>query len=269
MLLPEVMGPPEIFGPPLEVGPVYGPEQAQTKPIVLVLGPGMARGFAFVGVLEALNEKKIPIGAIFGSEMGALIGALYATSSSINQFEWNVMKLKEGLFLAHSLLGGQKVHLASGGSLAKHIQQAFGDKRASDASIPIYIGAASNQGAFEVLAAGNLAQMVQSSLAFSVSRAALSSGPHEKQIQGWEQLIAYAMAQNLGPVVVVDVLSSKDSSSSGHSVGLEVLHIRPDLTGISYLDFNRKTEAAFRGKSAIIQNTEEIKHRVGGLLIRE
>ena len=56
-------------------------EARPVRPIVLVLGPGMARGFAFAGVLRALNEAKIPIGAVIGTEMGALVSALYADSN--------------------------------------------------------------------------------------------------------------------------------------------------------------------------------------------
>ncbi len=48
------------------------------KSISLVLGSGGARGYAHIGVIEALAEYDCEIKSILGSSMGALIGALYA-----------------------------------------------------------------------------------------------------------------------------------------------------------------------------------------------
>lgn len=44
---------------------------------VLALGGGGARGFAHLGVLEVLDEQRLPIRAIAGTSMGAVIGAMY------------------------------------------------------------------------------------------------------------------------------------------------------------------------------------------------
>lgn len=46
--------------------------------IGLALGSGGARGLAHCGVLAALTEAGLPIGAVAGTSMGALVGALYA-----------------------------------------------------------------------------------------------------------------------------------------------------------------------------------------------
>ena len=44
----------------------------------LVLSGGGARGAAHVGVLEALQRLRVPVGCIVGTSMGAVIGGLYA-----------------------------------------------------------------------------------------------------------------------------------------------------------------------------------------------
>ena len=49
-----------------------------TSTIGLALGSGGARGLAHCGVLAALTEAGLPIGAVAGTSMGALVGALYA-----------------------------------------------------------------------------------------------------------------------------------------------------------------------------------------------
>jgi len=54
---------------------------------VLVLSGGAARGFAFVGVLKALEEMNFPIGGIVGCSAGAMVGGLYAAGVSPEAME--------------------------------------------------------------------------------------------------------------------------------------------------------------------------------------
>src|SRR5262249_38494531 len=46
--------------------------------VTLVLGAGGARGFAHIGVIRAIREARIPIDAVGGTSIGAIIGALVA-----------------------------------------------------------------------------------------------------------------------------------------------------------------------------------------------
>jgi len=46
------------------------------------LGGGGARGFAHIGVLQVLEEQGMPIRAVVGTSMGALIGAMHLTHAS-------------------------------------------------------------------------------------------------------------------------------------------------------------------------------------------
>lgn len=55
--------------------------------IGLVLSGGGARGVAHVGVLRALEELHVPIDAIAGTSMGAVVGGLYASGMSAAQIE--------------------------------------------------------------------------------------------------------------------------------------------------------------------------------------
>lgn len=50
----------------------------QDKPLSLALGAGGVRGFAHIGVLEALVERGFTISEIVGSSAGAIIAAFYA-----------------------------------------------------------------------------------------------------------------------------------------------------------------------------------------------
>jgi len=51
--------------------------------IALALGGGFSRGFAHLGVLEVLEQERIPVSAIVGTSIGALLGAAYADGISL------------------------------------------------------------------------------------------------------------------------------------------------------------------------------------------
>lgn len=58
--------------------PVTTAETARRETIGLVLAGGGARGIAHAGVIKALEEMQIPVDAVAGTSMGALVGGLYA-----------------------------------------------------------------------------------------------------------------------------------------------------------------------------------------------
>jgi NTE family protein len=61
---------------------------AQDRPrIGLVLSGGGARGLSHVGVLKVLEQERVPIDAIAGTSMGAIVGGLYASGMSATELE--------------------------------------------------------------------------------------------------------------------------------------------------------------------------------------
>ncbi|MEP5569559.1 MAG: patatin-like phospholipase family protein [Halioglobus sp.] len=54
------------------------PTVAEEESVGLVLAGGGARGIAHVGAITALEEMQVPVSAIAGTSMGALVGGLYA-----------------------------------------------------------------------------------------------------------------------------------------------------------------------------------------------
>lgn len=54
-------------------------EQSERPRVVLVLSGGGARGAAHIGVLQVLEELHVPVDAVVGTSMGAIVGGLYAT----------------------------------------------------------------------------------------------------------------------------------------------------------------------------------------------
>ena len=71
--------------------PDTAPAAASAPPhrprIGLVLSGGGARGVAHIGVLKVLEEQHVPIDAIAGTSMGAVVGGLYASGLSAREIE--------------------------------------------------------------------------------------------------------------------------------------------------------------------------------------
>ncbi|MEQ1516987.1 MAG: patatin-like phospholipase family protein, partial [Usitatibacteraceae bacterium] len=71
-----------------QVPRIDAPSPAKSRPkIGLALSGGGARGAAHVGVIKVLEELRIPIDYIAGTSMGALVGAAYASGTSIDELE--------------------------------------------------------------------------------------------------------------------------------------------------------------------------------------
>mgnify|MGYP002777058267 CR=1 FL=1 len=62
-------------------------DDGQRPCVGLVLGGGGARGAAHVGVLEVLERERIPVCAIAGTSMGAVVGSLYASGLTPAEIE--------------------------------------------------------------------------------------------------------------------------------------------------------------------------------------
>ena len=81
-----------------DVGPTLGRPR-----IGLVLSGGGARGLAHVGVLKVLEREQIPIDAIAGTSMGAIIGGLYASGLGSAELERELLALDWAALFANRL----------------------------------------------------------------------------------------------------------------------------------------------------------------------
>lgn len=67
--------------------PAQGGSASCAAPLALVLSGGGAKGFAHIGVLQALDAAGIHPDLIVGTSMGALLGTLYASGASGNALD--------------------------------------------------------------------------------------------------------------------------------------------------------------------------------------
>ena len=67
--------------------PAGSPDSHHRPRIGLVLSGGGARGSAHIGVLKVLEQMHVPVDAIAGTSMGAVVGGLYASGLSARDIE--------------------------------------------------------------------------------------------------------------------------------------------------------------------------------------
>ena len=263
----EVYGPSAL--PPGVAAPadpsVYGPERIQYKPILLVLGPGLARGFAHIGVMRALHAAKIPIAGIIGTEMGAFVASLYAFDPNMNHFEWSLQRFKDDEFgtgqgfLTKLLAGG-----SDGQRFEDDLDKVFGRSDVQACKIPLRIGLSVGSGPLYV-SQGSIAQAVRAAMASPglLSAGIWEGGPAYSATRA--QPFGISEARALAPgsaVVVVDVASAGQLSRADDLKDADLV-VRPELRGIGPADFGKRTDAAYQGKSAIEKQLHEIRHLVG------
>lgn len=75
--------------------------------VVLVLSGGGARGAAHIGVLKYLEEHRIPVDAVVGTSVGAIIGGLYASGMSGDEIETLVLSLDWNEMFSDTALPGE------------------------------------------------------------------------------------------------------------------------------------------------------------------
>jgi NTE family protein len=83
---PEPPKPETTTQPPPGSGAAAQPGEGRPR-IGLVLSGGGARGAAHIGVLKVLEDLRVPIDAIAGTSMGAVVGGLYASGFSARDIE--------------------------------------------------------------------------------------------------------------------------------------------------------------------------------------
>ena len=84
--------------------------------VSLALGSGGARGYAHIGVIQALEEHGCEVVAVSGTSMGALVGGLHAAGRLPEYAEWaaelsqrDVLRLLDPSLHARGLIRGDKV----------------------------------------------------------------------------------------------------------------------------------------------------------------
>lgn len=134
----------ESYGPSAPEGasataePVAIPAPGAEAKMCLVLGPGMAKALAQAAVLEAIRKANLPVHCVVGTEMGAVVGALYSMSNgSTNSLQWQLFKFNKDNYFNFPLLSLRDPK-TSGKKLHEFLRAMFKNKRIEE--LPIRFG---------------------------------------------------------------------------------------------------------------------------------
>lgn len=132
--------------------------------IALALGGGFSRGFAHLGVLEVLEQERIPVSAIVGTSIGALLGAAYADGISLRDLcdLGRQVRIRDFLRFHHSEQGERRKD-----RIGQFVQEWFRARAVEQLRIPTAIVATDlDTGAPYVFASGPLEVAIRASCAF-------------------------------------------------------------------------------------------------------
>ncbi|MFT6988554.1 MAG: NTE family protein [Paraglaciecola sp.] len=103
--------------------------------IGLALGSGAARGWAHIGVIQALEEMGVEIDIVSGCSIGSYVGASYASGKLPELAEW-VESLTEWQVFALMGVGFHKGGLVSGLKVFKALQENFSFEKFEELNKP-------------------------------------------------------------------------------------------------------------------------------------
>ncbi len=125
------------------------------RAVGLVLGGGFARGLAHVGVLRALAELGIPIDAIGGSSMGAMVAALHLAGWDNDRI---VHEVSTAFAKSFDDMTIPFLAFKRGGKQSRVVQRFFGDTRIEDLWVPYFCTSSNlNRADLKIHTTGSLA----------------------------------------------------------------------------------------------------------------
>lgn len=133
--------------------------------IALALGGGVARGWAHIGVLRALDEANIPVNMIAGTSIGALVGGCYL-AGKLDELEAFARSITKRNILRYMDFAFRASGLISGNRLADRMDTEIGDLRIENLDRRFVAVAADIQSGSEIwLEHGSLSQAIRASYA--------------------------------------------------------------------------------------------------------
>ena len=259
--------------------PLKKPQQIVRKPkIALALGGGTAKGFAHIGVIKVLEREGIEVDIITGTSAGSVVGSLYASGRNAAQLEQEALLLDE-FNLADFTLSFKG--LIKGEKLQNYINQKVGNRPIQN--LPRKFAAVATEldnGKMVVFSRGNTGQAVRASASIpNVFQPVLINGKSYVD-GGLAAPVPVSAARQLGGQVVIAVdISAKPKKGSEKGflsifdqminiMSMSALNselakadvvIRPDISNLGSVNFNKRAEAILEGERAAKKALPQIR----------
>lgn len=186
--------------------------------IGLVLGSGAARGFAHIGVIQALAARGVIPDIIVGTSIGALVGGCYANNQLDTLETWaRSLTMRSILRYLDVRLGGSG--LINGGRLATRLQESIGSTAIEQ--LPIRFAAIATEvgtGHEVWLARGSLSLALRASYALPGIFPPVSLGGRWLVDGALVNPVPVSVARALGARVVIAVNLNADRFGRGATI---------------------------------------------------
>ncbi|MEO8925193.1 MAG: patatin-like phospholipase family protein [Caldimonas sp.] len=260
--------------------PAPGPPPPPPKPlrVGLALGGGAARGFAHIGVIQALEESGLAPDLVAGTSAGSLVAALYASGKSGKELAVLADAMDETAFADWSYPGRG---LIRGEALAKFVRDKTGGRNIEQMRIPLGIAATDlDSGVGILFQRGDTGTAVRASSAVPAVFQPVRIGTHEYVDGGLSAPIPVHHARDMGAefVIAVDISAVPEGNATGDAARMLLqtfaimgrtiktyelkdadLVLRPRLAGVSGADFTTRRQSIRAGREVTLAHLAELR----------
>jgi NTE family protein len=284
----------EVYGPPVPPAdaaaavPVAPPPTSQEPKICVALGPGMAKALAEASVLDALVKAGLPIHCVVGSEMGAVVGALFAKANgSANTLAWELFKFNKDNYFNFPLFSLRAAR-STGNKLHEVLDNIF--RGGQIESLPLQFATVATDptsGAVVPLRSGSLSDALSATLALPEIFQPWKLNDRDLVSGAMSSPLALDMATALGADFIIAVSVMDDVGSAGAGADHRFEHafapvrnllrlqkkevkeiIQVHLPNIPYDDFSKQAEIFSIGKTIGEKEAARIKQDWDAYLAR-
>ena len=261
------------------------PPAAPVPPrIGLALGGGAARGFAHIGVIQALEEAGFRVDLVAGTSAGSLVAALWASGLDGAELGRLALAMEESTIADWGFPGRG---LLRGDALARFVRDRTGGRLIEQMPRPLGIVAADlDSGDAILFQRGDTGQAVRASSAVPAVFLPVKIGSREYVDGGLVSPVPVSHARRMGAglVIAVDISDTPEGKATGdpfrmllqtfaimgRSINRFELRdadvvIRPALAGVSGTDFGARQRAIDAGRDATRAALPRLRARLAEL----
>jgi NTE family protein len=257
---------------PKEIPPPLPPPKPAK--VAVVLGAGVSKGFAHVGVLKVLESQKIPIHLIVGTSAGSFVGSLYAYGYDVFQLQTMAMALLKDDVVDWTLPDNGFIR---GEKLENYVNKTVRQTPLERLKIPFLAVATNLQtGEETVFATGNTGKAVRASCSIPGVFQPVRIGDKAYVDGGVVSPVAVEAARRAGADVVIAVdISAGVAGAVPQAIlqSIDIMYakiataqlrnadvvIRPQVSHIGSSDFEKRNEAILEGEKAATQALPQIR----------
>ncbi len=270
--------------PPAPVGAPAVPPPPKPPRVGLALGGGAARGFAHIGVIQALEEAGVKVDLVVGTSAGSLVAALLAHGNTGADMASLALTMDESTLTDWAYPGRGMLR---GEALARFARQHTGGLTIEQMKMPLGIVATDlASGAGVLFQRGDIGAAVRASSAVPAVFQPVKIGDREYVDGGLVAPVPVRYARQMGAqlVIAVDISTPPEAGTPtdmvkmvlqtfaimGKSISSFELReadvvIHPPLVGVSSADFTSRVRALRSGRDAAVALLPAIKARIAAL----